>query len=240
VLAEQSTDRPIRQRLEDELMPRLGQGSEQVGTAHRIRPGRYQDAQTARVDAAQRETETADTCLVQPLQVVDDEADRARLTKLGQQTSDGHGHRQGVDLSTIRLGSLQGNGQRATLWSRKAIDRSLRALVHQFGQPRERQSTIELRRSDGQHPSPSPLSQLIRDFQQTALAEARLADRDRASATVQDIGQDSQRFLAAEQSVLGRRSLAHQVIMRHPARPIEGRHALARGFSRLPGERSRP
>ena len=82
----------------------------------------------------------------------------------------------------VGLGALQGDREPAPLRIRKVSVRSLRNLADQFGQPREGQPSVELRRSDRQHPSPPALGQLVGDLQQAALPDAGIADGDRASA----------------------------------------------------------
>src|SRR6185295_1458146 len=111
-------------------------------------------------DAAQREAEAAKARLVEPLQVVDEQRDRRGLAELLQHTSDGQGHRQGVDLASSGFGMLQSNRQRAPLRTRKTAVRSRRTLADQFGQSREGQSSLELCRSNRKHISPLALRQL--------------------------------------------------------------------------------
>jgi hypothetical protein len=77
------------------------------------------------------------------------------------------------------------------------------------------------------------LRQLIRDLQQAALADTRLADGNHAAALIQDVAHQPHRVIAAEQTVSSRRYVVHQVIIRHGTRPIEGRLAPDRGFSPL-------
>lgn len=227
------TDRPVGERSQYELLLGLGQGPEQVGTGLRVGSHRDQDTQLAWVDGPQREAETAGAGLIQPLQVVEDQRDGLGLAELGEQTPNRKRYGQRVDLAAIGFGTLQRDRQRTLLRSGQAIDRALRTLVDQLRQTCEGQPAVELGRRHGQHPPAATLRQLIRDLQQTALAEPRFADDDRTAALIQDLGQHPDGIVAAEQSVGGRRYLVHQHILRYPARPIEGRPALDRGFSPL-------
>ena len=111
-------------------------------------------------DAAEREAEAADACLVQPLQVVDEERDRVGLGELRQQSLDRQRYRQGIGLALAGFGALQGDCEGAALRTRKAAVRSLGKLADQFGEPRKRQSLVELGRSDRKHPSLADLGQL--------------------------------------------------------------------------------
>jgi hypothetical protein len=92
-------------------MPGPGQASDQIGTGARIGSRCHQDAQPPRFDgdAAEREAEAADACLVQPLQVVDEERDRVGLGELRQQSPDRQGYRQGIGLALAGFGALQGD-----------------------------------------------------------------------------------------------------------------------------------
>ena len=122
-------------------MPGPGQASDQIGTGARIGSRCHQDAQPPRFDgdAAEREAEAADACLVQPLQVVDEERDRVGLGELRQQSPDRQGYRQGIGLALAGFGALQGDCEGAALRTRKAAVRSLGKLADQFGEPRKRQ-----------------------------------------------------------------------------------------------------
>jgi hypothetical protein len=122
-------------------------------------------------DAAQRETEAADARLVQPLQVVDEECDRLGFAQPRQQAPDRQGNGQGVDLAARGFGALQGDGERALLRAREGLLRSLGEPAEQFGEPREGQSLLELRRSNGEHPSPLAPRLVGGGLQQDALAD---------------------------------------------------------------------
>jgi hypothetical protein len=155
-------------------------------------------------DAAQRETERACACLVEPLQVVDDQRDRVRRAELRQQTLDSQGYCQSVDLGSDRFEAVQSNRQRPSLRTRKVSVHSLRTLTDKFGKPREGQSSLELCRSDGKNPPPPALRQRGCDLQQAALPGTGIADGDRASTADEEVAHDAQSVLTAEQPRCGR------------------------------------
>jgi hypothetical protein len=172
-------------------------------------------------EAADREGEAADACLVQPLQVVDEERDRLGLAELLEQGPDSQRYGQGIDLASLGFDALEGNRQRSPLRTREGTVGSLRALAEQLGKPGKRQSSLEPCRSDRKQPSSLALSPLRRGLHQTALARTRIADHDRAPATVQGIADDPQNVLAAEQPERGA-YLLHADLLPDRAPRIEG------------------
>jgi hypothetical protein len=118
----------------------VGQTSDQIRARARIRSRADKDAQPLRFDrdATEREAETADARLVQPLQVVDDERDRLRLAQLLQQASDSQRYREGVHLATDWFDPLQSNCQGTLLRTRQAPVRPLWTLAEQVCKTRKR------------------------------------------------------------------------------------------------------
>ena len=181
-LAQQLTDRPVLQGSQCELVPWPGQGLGASRSRRRFGSRRDQDTQPARVDvAAEREAEAADAgwsshCRSSTTSVT---GSASQSCVSSPRTASGTAK---ASISPSVSARRSATSRRAPLRPRQSLDGSLRALVHQLGQPGERQSTVELGRSDRQHPSAAALRQLIRDLQQTALPDTRLADGDHAAA----------------------------------------------------------